>query len=135
MNTVDFTKHMQALLEMSKDFNRIKSENMLFRQQLEDAKKREKELIEKHQKEMFEISCGNINPQELSEILIEKLITELDDWSSAMHGSDYCEIQNSNSCSSEYYDNARTLMGENFSNRSKIIQQIQTLLEKSDGIE
>lgn len=131
MNIEDFTKQMQALLAMQKDFNRIKSENMLFRQQLEDAKKREKELIEKHQKEMFEISTGNINPQKFSEGVIDNLITELQDWSDDLHWLRYREYDNStrhNRTEESAIEDART-------NRHTIIQQIQTLLEKSAGIE
>lgn len=130
MNIEDFTKQMQTLLAMQKDFNRIKSENMLFRQQLEDAKKREKELIEKHQKEIFEISTGNIKPPEISEDVIDKLITELEDWSDDLYWLSYRELDNSNSCSSEYYKKEHEVRNDARSNRHMVIQRIQTLLGK-----
>lgn len=135
MNIEDFTKQMQSLLAMQKEFSRIKSENMLFRQQLEDAKNREKELIEKHQKELFEISTGNIKPQKFSEDVIDNLITELQDWSDDLHWLRDREIDNSNSCSSEYYKKEHEAIDDARSNRHTIIQQIQTLLQKSAGIE
>ena len=131
MNIEAFTKQMQALLAMQNDFNRIKSENMLFRQQLENAKKREKELIEKHQKEMFEISTGNIKPQEISEDVIRKLITELEDWSDDVYWCKYREYDNS----TRYNRTEESEMEDARTNRHTIIRQIQTLLEKSAGIE
>lgn len=81
------------------------------------------------------MSTSNTKSQERSKDLITALILELEDWSSDINQYKRTELDTSGYFSEETYQKVLDSIKESSERRNKIIRQIQTLLEKSAGIE
>lgn len=132
MNMNDFASKMQELLDMQSNYQRIRSENLLFRQQIDDLKIANNRLVEDHQEELSNmLSSGTEKKQTATNEMLDDIRSFLEGMNDHIQGSERDSMDNATCSSSSYYIKEANRIAEEWASRHKKIQMIMNLLENS----
>lgn len=135
MNMNEFFAKMTELLEMQKNYSRIKSENLLFRQQNDDLRQQLVVQDARHRRELADIFTGEVQKIPLAQKQINEWCEKLEAMSDEIRNADENYMDNSNCTSSSYYVEERKRIDESENRRRDTINAIMAALEKAAGIE
>lgn len=133
MDMNQFSAKMTQLLEMEKNYSRIKSENLLFRQQKDDLQQQLADKDAQHRRELAAIFAGGVQKIPLAEKQINEWRGALDSMSEQIRDDDWTRMDNSNYTTPSYYTEERKRIDADSFHRYEIINAIMAALEKAAG--